>query len=105
MLRESAEQERAERDRLRIERQQAQSAAQAAAAHAAALDAARLELDHAIANAREARRAGSGVAAADAAWRRAKARLIELETGAPPEWAPHTAADGHEMSSEDGDPS
>ncbi len=105
MLRESAERERVERDRLRIERQQAQSAAEAAAAHAAALDAARLELEAAIGNAREARREGSGVAAADAAWRAAKARLIELETGAPPEWARPVAADVPDVSGEDGDPS
>ena len=31
---------------------------------------------------------GSSVVAADDAWRRAKARLIELETGAAPSWAP-----------------
>jgi hypothetical protein len=105
MLRESAERERVERDRRRIEREQARRAAEASAAHAAALDAARLELEHAIGNAREARRAGSGVAAADAAWRRAKARLIELETGAPPEWARHIASDVHGVSSENGDPS
>ena len=34
-----------------------------------------------------------GVDAADAAWREAKARLIELETGAPPSWAAHVADD------------
>jgi hypothetical protein len=105
MLRESAERERVERDRVRFERQQARSAAETAAAHAAALDAARLELESAIGNAREARRKGSGVAAADAAWRAAKARLIELETGEPPEWARPVAADVHEVSSEDGHPS
>jgi hypothetical protein len=105
MLRESAERERVERERLRVERQQAQRAAEAAAAHLAALDAARQELEHAIGNAREARRAGSGVAAADAAWRRAKARLIELETGAPPEWARHIVSDVREVSGEDDDPS
>jgi hypothetical protein len=105
MLRESADRERVERDRLRGERQQARNAAQASAAHAAALDAARLELEHAIDNVREARRAASGVAATDAAWRRAKARLIELETGAPPEWARHIASDAHEVSGKDGYPS
>lgn len=89
MLRESAERERAELERVRRERQQARDAAQAAAAHAAALDTARRELEQAIGTAREARRTGSGIAAADAAWRHAKARLIELETGAPPEWANH----------------
>jgi hypothetical protein len=89
MLRESAERERAELERVRLERQQARNAARAAAAHEAALEAARRELEQAIGAAREARRTGSGVAAADAAWRHAKAQLIELETGAPPEWANH----------------
>jgi hypothetical protein len=104
MLRESAERERVERDRLRVEREEARSAAEAAAAHAAALEAARRELEHAIGKAREARRTGSGVAATDAAWRRAKARLIELETGAPPEWARPVASDVPEVTSEDDDP-
>ena len=87
MLRESAQREQAARERSRLERQQARDAAHAAAEHAAALDTARRELEHAIRAAREARRAGSGVAATDAAWRRAKGRLIELETGTRPQWA------------------
>jgi hypothetical protein len=86
-LRESAEREQAEQDRRRLERERARQAAQAAADHAAALDTARRELEQAIVDARTARRVGSGVPAADAAWREAKAKLIELETGAPPEWA------------------
>ena len=89
ILRASAERERAERERVRLERQDARDAAQAAVEHAAALEAARRELEDAISGVREARRAGSGVAASDAAWRQAKVRLIELETGAPPEWARH----------------
>jgi hypothetical protein len=89
MLRESAERERAERERIRLERQQARDAAHAAAAHEAALAAAHRELEQAIAAAREARRTRSGIAAADAAWRQAKARLIELESGTRPEWANH----------------
>ena len=96
LLRESAERERAEQERQRLERQRARDAAASAAAHAAALDAARRELDDAISDARAARRAGSGVAAADATWRRAKARLIELETGAPPDWARHDASNAPE---------
>jgi hypothetical protein len=98
LLRESAERERAAQDRHRVERQRARAAADSAAAHAAALDAARRQLEDAITNARKARRAGSGVAAApaDAAWRQAKARLIELETGTPPPWARHDAADAPE---------
>ena len=87
-LRESAERERADQERVRLERQQAREAAAAAAAHVVALEAARRELEKAITDAREARRARSRVTAADAAWRHAKARLIELETGAPPDWAP-----------------
>ena len=105
-LRESAEREQAERDRARLERQQARDEANAAAAHAAALEAARRDLEQAIGDARAARRAGSGVAAADAAWRDAKALLIELETGAPPEWARHDASEDHDVTNgTDGEPS
>jgi len=104
-LRASAERERAERERLQLEQQEARDAAQAAVEHAAALEDARRELEHAISGVREARRAGSGVAASDAAWRQAKARLIELETGAPPEWARHEATDVREVNGEDGDSS
>ena len=85
-LLETAERERAEQERVQREREEAENAARAAAEHAAALAAARRDLERAIEGAREARRAHSGVAAADATWRQAKARVIELETGAPPEW-------------------
>ena len=47
---------------------------------------ARRTLDRAIATAKSARASGKGVAEADAAWKQAKARVIELETGAPPAW-------------------
>lgn len=105
ILRASAERERAERERVRVERQAARDAAAAAAEHAAALEQARRELDHAIKGVREARRAGSGVAASDAAWRRAKAQVIELETGAPPEWAQQKVSDVREAGDNDGDTS
>jgi hypothetical protein len=88
MLRESAERERAETERVRLEREEASNAARAATDHAAAIVAARRELERAIVGVRAARRTRSGVDAADAAWRVAKARLIELETGEPPPWAP-----------------
>jgi hypothetical protein len=87
LLRESTERERAEQERQRLEREAAEAAARAATEHAAALAAARRELERAIDGAREARRARSGVEAADEAWRQAKARVIELETGVPPPWA------------------
>jgi hypothetical protein len=93
VLRESAERDRAEADRVRREREAASRAARDAAAREAALVAARRDLERAIENARVARRTGSGVGAADAAWRVAKARLIELETGEPPPWAPDAAPD------------
>jgi hypothetical protein len=105
LLRESAERERAAQDRDRLERQRARELADAAAAHAAALDAARRNLETAIKDAREARRAGSGVAATDEAWRQAKARLIELETGAPPDWARHDASDAPTNNDSAGAPS
>ena len=105
ILRASAEHERAERERLQLERQQARDAALAAAEHAAALVTARRELEQAIRGVREARRAGSGVAASDAVWRQAKFRVIELETGAPPEWARHDTADGGEAIGDESDPS
>ena len=59
-------------------------AAHAAAMHAAALDEARRELEHTISCVHEARRAGSGVAASDAAWRQAKFGVIESETAHRP---------------------
>jgi len=70
------------------EREEAELARQRAArAHADTLAAAQLDLEQAIEQVRSARRKGNGVAEADAAWRQAKARVIELETGVPPEWA------------------
>jgi hypothetical protein len=104
LLRTSAERERAEEDRRRRERQEERDAEAAAAAHAAALDTARRELETAIGDARQARRTGTGVAAADEAWRLAKARLIELETGASPDWARRTELDGGDDEPGGGDP-
>lgn len=57
-----------------------------AAEHAKAVDQARQQLDRAIADAKRARSSGDDVAEADAAWKRAKARVIELETGEAPDW-------------------
>lgn len=76
-LRESEARERAEQERRRARKSAAEQ-----------LEVARVELDQAIEGVRRARRTRSGVAEADAAWRAAKARVIELETGATPEWAP-----------------
>jgi hypothetical protein len=100
-LRDSAEQQRAAAERSRLEREAAESAARAATEHAAALDAARRDLDRTIRAMRDARAARAGVADADAAWRVAKARVIELETGAPPPWAPGDPAGGDHEAGDD----
>lgn len=76
-LRDSDERGEVERERRREQQAAAEQLAEA-----------RRDLERAIDDARAARRRGTGVPEADAAWRAAKARVIELETGAPPEWAP-----------------
>ena len=43
---------------------------------------------------KEATRTGKGAAAADVAWREAKAELLELETGKRPAWAARPAEPG-----------
>ena len=104
MLRESAERERAETDRVRVEREDAVTAARAAAEHAEALVTARRDLERAIEGVRVARRTHSGVDVADDVWRVAKARLIELETGAPPLWATLDSEQGDEQGDEQPNP-
>lgn len=97
MLRESAERERAEQERKQQRKRDAAAEAKAARARADALLGAQRDLERAIENVKAARARRSGVAEADAAWRAAKAKLIELDTGAAPEWAPAApATDGDE---------
>lgn len=92
LLKESSEREAAARERAAAAKRDAAAAAKAAADHRAALASARRELERAIAAAREAKASRRGIAEADDAWRRAKAALIELETGAPPPWSPSEEA-------------
>ena len=54
---------------------------------------ARRVLERAIEAVRDAKRAGRGGVEADAAWKAAKARVIELETGEAPAWAPRPPAE------------
>jgi len=54
---------------------------------AARLDRAKAAHKRAVELVKEAQRSGKGAAAADVAWRAAKAELIELETGERPPWA------------------
>lgn len=53
----------------------------------ARLQAARAAHQRAVELVKEATRSGKGAAAADLAWREAKADLLELETGKRPAWA------------------
>lgn len=85
-LKESEQAERTARERERSQR----------AADAALADA-RRELERAVEGVRTAKRAGRGAAEADAVWRVAKARVIELETGAAPTWAPKVVAPDDEL--------
>ena len=80
--------EQAEQSRIDAEREAAARAAELAAEHAAKLDRARRELERAIAAVKRSRGSGTGATQADAAYRAAKAEVVELETGERPPWAP-----------------
>lgn len=85
-VKQSDERKRVEQRRIKAERDEAARLAKLAAEHAEAVRIAKRQLDTAIASAKAARASGKGVADADLAWRHAKAHLIELETGAAPDW-------------------
>lgn len=87
LLRESAEREEAAAAESERRRADARAKRRAADERAGAIDAARRDLDRAIAGVRRAKADRRGEQDADATWRAAKARLIELETGEAPEWA------------------
>jgi len=87
-LKDSDKADRAAKARQQQERMDAALRAQHAAAKATALATARRELERAVESVRAAKQAGHGRAEADQVWKVAKALVIELETGAPPAWAP-----------------
>jgi hypothetical protein len=62
-----------------------------AAEHAERLKRAQAAHQHAVELVKEANRTGKGAAAADLAWREAKAEVMELETGKRPAWAARPA--------------
>lgn len=72
---------KAEQERLKL----------AAAEQAERLQKARAAHQRAVDLVKEATRTGRGAAAADIAWREAKAELLELETGKRPAWAARPA--------------
>ncbi|MBI4935459.1 MAG: hypothetical protein HY828_16385 [Actinobacteria bacterium] len=92
-LRESEARDAATRERDRQQKEAAAAKAEAAAAAANALKNAQRDLDRAIRAVRDAKAAGRSTVEADAAWKAAKARVIELETGERPTWAPTPAPD------------
>jgi len=106
-LKESDSQDRAKRDKARQEQEAAAARAAAARAQADALATAKRDLERAIQAVRDAKRNGKSTVEADAAWKSAKARVIELETGAAPTWAPVVpspdAAPGDGAAEPDGD--
>lgn len=87
-LKESERADAAARQRARQANAEATRAADAKAAHATSLATARRDLERAVEAVRSAKQSGRGRAEADAAWKVAKARVIELETGTAPTWAP-----------------
>jgi hypothetical protein len=87
-LKEAKAKERADQIRIQAEREEAKRRAKLAAEHAARLAKANKRLDAAIAAVKQARATGTGNPEAEAAYRSAKARVIELETGERPSWAP-----------------
>src|SRR3954465_612071 len=75
--RQAADDRKADAERRKVE----------ATEHAARLERAQAAHRRAVDDVKQAKQTGGGAAAADAAWRRAKAELLELETGKRPAWA------------------
>jgi hypothetical protein len=89
-LKEREAKERAEAARRKAEAEEVRRQAILAAEHAAAVQHANRRLEHAIEAVKAARAKRQGIDDADAAYRAAKARVVELETGMLPSWAPGT---------------
>jgi hypothetical protein len=87
-LKETEARDRETRERERQQREAAAARKAEADAQANAVRDAKRALERAIEAVRAAKSSGRGAAEADAAWKAAKARVIELETGTPPSWAP-----------------
>ena len=87
-LKETEKAEKVAHERDASRKAEAARKAEEAAAHSSALAAALRELKRAVDAVRHAKESGRGRAEADAAWKVAKAKVIELETGTAPAWAP-----------------
>jgi uncharacterized protein YlxW (UPF0749 family) len=87
-LKETEARDKVQREKERQQREEAAKKVADEQAQANALAQARRDLDRAIAAVRAAKSGGRSTVDADAAWKAAKARVIELETGTAPAWAP-----------------
>jgi hypothetical protein len=87
-LRESEEDDRRAKQAAADRKSEAERLKTEAADQAARLQRAKAAHQRAVELVKEAKRTGKGAAAADLAWREAKAELLELETGKRPAWAP-----------------
>jgi hypothetical protein len=87
-LRESEEADRRAKQAAADRKAEAERLKTKAADQAARLQRAKAAHQRAVDLVKEAKRTGKGAAAADLAWREAKAELLELETGKRPAWAP-----------------
>ena len=83
---------KSEAERLKLE----------AAEQAARLQRAQAAHQRAVEMVKDAKRTGRGAAAADLAWREAKAELLELETGKRPAWAARPPEPAESVDSEAG---
>jgi hypothetical protein len=86
-LRDSAEADRRAKQAAIDRKAEAERLRTDAAEQAARLKRAQAAHQRAVELVKEATRTGKGAAAADVAWREAKAELLELETGKRPAWA------------------
>jgi hypothetical protein len=87
-LAESEEREKAAKAADRARRDEEARVASEAASHERNLQQARRDLDRAIAAVKQAKQNGRSTVAADEEWKRAKALVMQLETGERPKWAP-----------------
>lgn len=104
-LKDSEKADKAAKEKERKARDERDQAVAAATAKANETTDAKRELERAVEGVRRAKASGRGRAEADAAWKVAKARVIELETGTAPSWAPkpEPVAEPEESAADDGE--
>jgi hypothetical protein len=102
-LRESEEADRRAKQAAADRKAEAERLKSEAADQAARLDRAKVAHQRAVDLVKDAKRTGKSAAAADLAWREAKAELLELETGKRPAWAPRPAEPAEETPMEESD--